>query len=62
MQLKKVRFINTVVARSPGVERTCFKGKTYELPEFAADHHLRLGNASTINLGKTISKIKEVEI
>ena len=60
-RLEKVRFVKTHIARSPGVERTLEAGKTYEIPSFAAAHHLRLGNASTINLGK-VSKIKEVKI
>jgi hypothetical protein len=67
MRLKRVKFIREVSTRANAVDkngelirviRTAKKGLIYDLPDFAADHQIRLGNATPSN-SDDVSEIEE---
>ena len=68
MRLKRVKFLKEVSTRVnididgvlTRVKRTAHKGKVYDIPEHAADHHIRLGNATPSNADK-VEEIEEIK-
>lgn len=68
MRLKRVKFRRDVSTRANAVDskgnlirviRTAKKGFVYDLPDFAADHQIRLGNATPSD-SEEVSEIEEV--